>query len=155
LTAPWRATRSWWIDSTIPSVRLGIPFALPASATRAARHVHPDGGLVGIGVSVDAADSEPLLVLHALPAVLSSARAAVGKGGHKSDEALVAGRFLARHAPPNPDQPKWAINGGRPRSRQAPRTTQQRRFMLRSGPRPDSDHILTGYATATDWHRRK
>jgi hypothetical protein len=46
-------------------------------------------------VRVDAADDNHLLVVHAV-AVVPSIRESgpVGKGGHNSDEALVASRFL-------------------------------------------------------------
>jgi hypothetical protein len=49
---------------------------------------------VAIGVSVDAADNERLLVLRPVPAVLSSPEGGpVGQGGHNSDEALYASSF--------------------------------------------------------------
>ncbi len=51
---------------------------------------------------VDAADDERLVVLHPVPAVLSTEGGPVGKGGQNSDEALVASRFLSSHAPPDP-----------------------------------------------------
>jgi hypothetical protein len=50
--------------------------------------------MVAVGVSVDAADNERLLVLRPVPAVLSIREGGpVGKGGHNSDEALVASSF--------------------------------------------------------------
>jgi hypothetical protein len=59
--------------------------------------------MVGVGTCVDAADTKRLVVLHAVPVVLSiRAGGPVGKGGQNSDEALVASRFLSGHAPPDP-----------------------------------------------------
>jgi hypothetical protein len=52
-------------------------------------------GLVRIGVRVDAADDNDLAVLHAVRVVLSIPKGGpVGTGGHNTDEALVASRFL-------------------------------------------------------------
>ena len=52
-------------------------------------------GLVGIGVRVDAADDTTDLLLHAVHCCPSLIGGTAGRvGGHNSDEALVANRFL-------------------------------------------------------------
>jgi hypothetical protein len=57
--------------------------------------------VVTIGVGVDAARDQTPDLRHPVPAVLSRTRAApAGTGGHNSDEALVASRFLSGHAAP-------------------------------------------------------
>jgi hypothetical protein len=59
---------------------------------------------MGVGMRVNAADDERVL-LHAVPAVLSVRKGGpVGKGGQNSDEALVASRFLSGHTA-RPDHP--------------------------------------------------
>jgi hypothetical protein len=105
---------------------------------------------VAIGVCVDAADNERLLVLHPVPAVLSIREGGpVGKGGHNSDEALVASRFLSGHAPPDPtaqmgDQRRPA------QSRQVP-TNDTNRVNLCAGQTPGQtpNLIFTVCATAS------
>jgi hypothetical protein len=107
------------------------------------------GGMVSVGMRVDPADNTRLVVLHPLPAVLSiRERGPVGKGGHNSDEALVASRFLSAHAPPDPtaqmgDQRRPA------QSRQVP-TNDTERVNLCAGQTPSRtpDHIFTVCATA-------
>jgi hypothetical protein len=60
---------------------------------------------MGVGVRVHAADDERVLLLHAVPAVLSVRKGGpAGKGGQNSDEALVASRFLSGHTA-RPDHP--------------------------------------------------
>src|SRR5215207_9176510 len=106
--------------------------------------------MVAVDVSVDAADNERLLLLHPVPAVLSIREGGpVGKGGHNSDEALVASRFLSGHTPPDPtaqmgDQRRPA------RSRQVP-TNDTNRVNLCVGQTPGQtpDLIFTVYATAS------
>jgi hypothetical protein len=79
--------------------------------------------MVAVGVSVDAADNERLLVHHPVPAVLSIREGGpVGKGGHNSDEALVASRFLSGHAPPDPTA-QMGDQRRQPEADRSPRTT--------------------------------
>jgi hypothetical protein len=106
--------------------------------------------MVAVGVSVDAADNERLLVHHPVPAVLSIREGGpVGKGGHNSDEALVASRFLSGHAPPDPTA-LWAIYGGQPGADRSPRTTPHG-VSLCAGQTPTRppDPIFTVCATAS------
>jgi hypothetical protein len=63
------------------------------------------GRVMAVGVRVNTADDECVLLLHAVPAVLSFRKGGpVGKGGQNSDQALVASRFLSGHAA-RPDHP--------------------------------------------------
>ena len=99
---------------------------------------------------VNPTDDERVLLLHAVPAVLSVREGGpVGKGGQNSDEALVASRFLSGHAPPDPtaqmgDQRRPAREPTGPHERH-----QQGQFMRRSDPGPTPDRIFTVCATAS------
>jgi hypothetical protein len=105
-------------------------------------------GVMSVGVRVHPADDERVLLLHAVPAVLSIREGGpVGKGGQNSDEALVASRFLSGHAPPDPttqmgDQRRPA------QSRQVP-TNDTERVSLCAGQTPGRtpDLIFTVCAT--------
>src|SRR5271167_3319804 len=104
---------------------------------------------MAIGVRVNAADDERVLVLHAVHDVLSIRKGGpVGKGGQNSDQALVANGFLSGHAA-RPDRPIWAINGGWPKADRSPKDTRRVSLCASQTPGQPPHGIFTVCATAT------
>ena len=123
-----------------PAKELGVAVHGRRKALRAEQRAAliQSGGMVAIGVRIYSANNERLLVLHPVPAVLSIREGGpVGKGGHNSDEALVASRFLSGHAA-RPDRPDGRSAAASPKPTGPHERHQQGQFMRRSDPRPDA-----------------
>src|SRR5271167_4880429 len=104
---------------------------------------------MAIGVRVNAADDERVLVLHAVHDVLSIRKGGpVGKGGQNSDQALVANGFLSGHAA-RPDRPIWAINGGWPAADRSPKDTRRVSLCASQTPGQPPRGIFTVCETAS------
>src|SRR5271167_4933104 len=104
---------------------------------------------MAIGVRVNAADDERVLVLHAVHDVLSIRKGGpVGKGGQNSDQALVANGSLSGHAA-RPDRPIWAINGGWPAADRSPKDTRRVSLCASQTPGQPPGGIFTVCATPT------
>ena len=95
-----------------------------------------------IGVCIDSSDDSTSLIRHPFSHRPFASGRLAGTGGHNSDEALAANRFLSSHDRPD-RPPKAARNRGTRRDRHVPSTTLIGQFESRSDLVEHPDKILT------------